>query len=166
VNSNKEKAETGLFPKDSILELNTKKLGSSPSFLTITHMILSARRFRSYGILTINIAAEFCIWTEQQHNGSSISSLGLAKNFRSTEFHFRRQLSQLSDGMLNGSKRLAICELRQSETRPVPDLVFLADHTFLYKTGVWQNFSMTSPETLYIKNVINELSFLLVTHMT
>jgi hypothetical protein len=30
----------------------------------------------------------------------------------------------------------------------------------------WQNFAITSPETLYMKDVANELSFLLVTHMT
>jgi hypothetical protein len=46
-----------LFPKDYILELNTKNLGNSPRFLIITHM--SAKRFRSYGF--------------------SISSLGLAE---------------------------------------------------------------------------------------
>jgi hypothetical protein len=52
---------------------------NSPIFLTNTHMTLSAERFRSYGILTINVAAEFCTWTEQQQNGSLVSSLGLAK---------------------------------------------------------------------------------------
>jgi hypothetical protein len=52
------------------------------------------------------------------------------------------------------------------ETQPVAESAFLADHTFLYKTGFWQNFAMTSPETSYMKNVTNELSFLLVTHMT
>jgi hypothetical protein len=30
-----------LFLKDFVLELNTKNLGNSPSFLTITHMTLS-----------------------------------------------------------------------------------------------------------------------------
>jgi hypothetical protein len=53
-----------LFPKDSIPEVNTKNLGNSPSFLTITYTTLSAKRFRRYGILTINVAAEFCFWTE------------------------------------------------------------------------------------------------------
>jgi hypothetical protein len=28
-----------LFTKDSVPELNTKNLGNSPSFLTITHML-------------------------------------------------------------------------------------------------------------------------------
>jgi hypothetical protein len=60
VNSNMGKAEMELFPKDSILELNTKNLGNSPSFLTFTHTTLSARWFRSYGILMIDVAAEFC----------------------------------------------------------------------------------------------------------
>jgi hypothetical protein len=45
-----------------VLELNTKNLGNSPSFLTITHMTLSSRR--SYGILMINIAAKLCIQIE------------------------------------------------------------------------------------------------------
>jgi hypothetical protein len=44
---------------DSVLELNTKNMGNSPSFLTITHTTLSAKWFRSYGILTIDIAVEF-----------------------------------------------------------------------------------------------------------
>jgi hypothetical protein len=69
-----------LFPKDSIPELSTKNMGNSPSFLTITHATLSARRFRSYGILSIDVPAEFCIRTEQRHNRSSISILGLAES--------------------------------------------------------------------------------------
>jgi hypothetical protein len=43
---------------------------------------------------------------------------------------------------------------------------FWADLTFLCESGLWQNVAMTSPETLYMKNVINELIFLVVTHMT
>jgi hypothetical protein len=68
-----------LLPKDSVLELNTKNLGNSPFFLAITHMTRSTKRFRMYGILAINVATELCFWTEQQQNGSSISSFGLAK---------------------------------------------------------------------------------------
>jgi hypothetical protein len=45
-----------LFPKEFVLELNTKNLGNSTSFLTITHMILSAKWFKKYGILTIDVA--------------------------------------------------------------------------------------------------------------
>jgi hypothetical protein len=71
--------ETTLFPKDSILELNTKNLDNSPIFLTITHTTLSASWFRSDGILTIDVADDFCIRTEQWHNGSSIFSLRLAE---------------------------------------------------------------------------------------
>jgi hypothetical protein len=67
---------------DSVPELNTKNLGNSLTFLTITHMTLSAKRFRSYGILMIDIAAEFCFWTEQRQNGSSHLDLGLAKTLR------------------------------------------------------------------------------------
>jgi hypothetical protein len=64
------KSENELFPKDSVPGLNTKKLGNSPRFLTNTHMTLSTKRSRSYGILRINIAAEFCFWTEQRPNGA------------------------------------------------------------------------------------------------
>jgi hypothetical protein len=36
----------------------------------------------------------------------------------------------------------------------------------MYKTGFWQNFAMTFSETSHMKNVANELSVSLVTHMT
>jgi hypothetical protein len=48
-----------LLPKDFVLELNTKNLGNSSIFLTLTHMTMSARWYISYGSLTVNIAAEF-----------------------------------------------------------------------------------------------------------
>jgi hypothetical protein len=53
-----------LFPKEFVLELSTKHLGNSTSFLTITHTTLSSKRFRKYGILTIDVAAEFSSRTE------------------------------------------------------------------------------------------------------
>jgi hypothetical protein len=56
--------------------------------------------------------------------------------------------------------------LQQSETRPVAESAFLADPNFLFKSDFWRNFTKTSPETSYMKNVANELRFLLVTHMT
>jgi hypothetical protein len=59
-----------LLLKDIVPELNTKNMGNSPIFLTITHKTLSARWFRSYKILTIDVAAEFYIRIEQWHNGS------------------------------------------------------------------------------------------------
>jgi hypothetical protein len=68
-----------LFPKDYILELTTKKFRNTANFLTITHTSQFAKQFRSYGILTIDIAAEFYFWTEQRQNGSSVSSLRLPK---------------------------------------------------------------------------------------
>jgi hypothetical protein len=79
MNNSKEKAKMELFPMESILELNHKNLGNSSSFVTITHTILSAKRFRCYGILRIDVADEFCFWTEQRQNRSSFSSLGLAE---------------------------------------------------------------------------------------
>jgi hypothetical protein len=90
----------------------------------------------------------------------------IGRNSGSPKYHFRRQLSQISDGPINGSKRLVINELRQLKTRSDAKITFLVDHTLLYKTGSWRNFAMTSPETSHTKNVANELSFPLVTHMT
>jgi hypothetical protein len=155
-----------LFPKEFVLELNTKNLGNSTSFLTITHMTLSTKRFRRYGILTIDVAAEFCSWTDQRPKRIFNFQTRIGQNSGSPAYHFGRLLSQLSDGPLNVSNWLVICELRQSETRPDAEITFLADHTFLYKTGSWQNFAMTFPETSHTKNVTNELRFPLVTHMT
>jgi hypothetical protein len=42
---------------------------------------------------------------------------------------------------------------------------FWADWTFWSKSGFWQNFTMTFLETLNTKVAINEVRFLLVTHM-
>jgi hypothetical protein len=113
-----------LFPRDSVLELNTKKMGNSPCFLIITHMTLFAKRFRSYGILTIDVATEFRFWTEQRQNGSSVPSLRLAKTPKVPNTELVGN-SQFSGGLSNGSKRLAIYELRLSETRPVAASEFL-----------------------------------------
>jgi hypothetical protein len=62
-----------------VLELNTKNLGNSPSFLTITHATLSAKRFTSYGISAIDVAAEFC--SGQNSGGTDLQffCLGLAE---------------------------------------------------------------------------------------
>jgi hypothetical protein len=42
-------------------------------------MILSAKRFGSYGISKINFAAEFCSWSEQRLNGTKLLGLGLTE---------------------------------------------------------------------------------------
>jgi hypothetical protein len=55
-----------LFPKKFVLVLNAKNFGNSTSILTITHMTLSTKRYRKYRIFTIDVAAEFCSWTEQR----------------------------------------------------------------------------------------------------
>jgi hypothetical protein len=68
-----------LLPKGFVSELNTKNMDNSTSFLTITHTTLSAKRFRKYAILMIDVVAVFCFWTEQRWNGSSISRLRLAE---------------------------------------------------------------------------------------
>jgi hypothetical protein len=42
-------------------------------------MTQSAKQFRSYQILKIDFAAEFCFWTEQWLNGTQLLGLGLAE---------------------------------------------------------------------------------------
>jgi hypothetical protein len=54
-------------------------MGSSPSFLSVTHMILSVKWFRSYRILKIDFAVDFYFWTELWLNGTQLLGLGLAK---------------------------------------------------------------------------------------
>jgi hypothetical protein len=70
VNSSKETVKTGLFGYNSVRELNTKNMGNSPSFLSVTHTILSTKRFRSYRILKTDFTADFCFWTEQRLYGT------------------------------------------------------------------------------------------------
>ncbi len=88
-------------------------------------------------------------------------------NSESTEYHHGRKLSQLSDGSFYDSKWSAVSMLRLSEVGRIAEIEkFWTDLTFQHKSGFWWNFAMTSPETLYTKNVVKELSFLLVTHTT
>jgi hypothetical protein len=49
-----------LFPKEFVSELNTKNMGNSTSFLTITHTTLFAKQFRKSRILLIDIAFVLC----------------------------------------------------------------------------------------------------------
>jgi hypothetical protein len=70
VNSSKETVKTGLFGHNSVPELNTKNMGNSPSFLSVTHTTLSTKRSRSYKILKIDFAADSCFWAEQRLNGT------------------------------------------------------------------------------------------------
>jgi hypothetical protein len=60
----------GLFGYNCVLELNTKNMGNSPSFLSVTHTILSTKWFRGNRILKIDFAADFCFWAEQRMNGT------------------------------------------------------------------------------------------------
>jgi hypothetical protein len=46
-----------------------------------------------------------------------------------------------------------------------PESEFWPDWTFWSKSGFWQNFAMTFPETSNTKVADNELIFPLVTHM-
>jgi hypothetical protein len=82
VNSSKEKVKTKLFPMDSVSELNTKNLGNSPRFLTITPTTPSMKQFRSYDILKFEIIAKFCFWTEQWLNKTQVLGLGLTETVR------------------------------------------------------------------------------------
>jgi hypothetical protein len=155
----------GLFYVKFEMGLNTKSKRTLPYF----HWLL-IHPHRTNGLevtefcATIKLLKLFLDRTVAER--SSIFQSRICQNSGSPEYHFGRQPSQLSDGPLNDSKRLAICELRQSKTRLVAESVFLTDHTFLYMSGFWQNFAMISLETLYTKNFTNELSFLLATHTT
>jgi hypothetical protein len=62
--------KTDLFPREFVLDLNTKNLDNSPSFITHTHKIMSTKWFRSYGISTIDVASEFC--SGQKSSGTDL----------------------------------------------------------------------------------------------
>jgi hypothetical protein len=79
MNSSKEIVKTELFGHNSVPVLNSKNMGNSPSFLSVTHTILSAKRFRCYRISKIDFAADFCFWTEQRLNRTQPLGLGLAE---------------------------------------------------------------------------------------
>jgi hypothetical protein len=91
-----------LFPKEFVPELNTKTLGNSTSFL-----------IRKCGILIIDIAVVFCFFFDRTAVERIFNfPTRIGQNSGSPEYHFK---SQLSDGLINSSKRLGICELRQSK---------------------------------------------------
>jgi hypothetical protein len=71
--------KSGLFGYNSVWKLNSKNMGNSPSFLSVTHTILSAKRFRSYRILKIDFTANFCFWVKQRLNRTQLLGLGLAE---------------------------------------------------------------------------------------
>jgi hypothetical protein len=57
-------------------------MANYPSFLSVTHTILSAEQFRSYRILKIDFTADFCFWTELRLNGTQLLGLGLSKTLK------------------------------------------------------------------------------------
>jgi hypothetical protein len=125
-------------------------LGNSPSFLTLPIRLClldgsEVMEFRQSTSL-LNYVLDR---TAAERIFNFLSRIG--RNSRSPKYHIGRQLSQISEGPSNGSNRLAICELRQSKTRPVTKSAFLLDYTFLYKTRFWPNFSMTPREFVYKK---------------
>jgi hypothetical protein len=164
-NNSKEKVRRGLFGYDSVLEQNTKNLGNSHIFLSINHKSLSAKRFRSYRILKIDFTAEFCFWTEQRLNETQLLGLGLTEtpevpntiivgNFLSFPMVHNMALSNRRF-MSYDCQKLNWCA----------EIDIWADYTSRHKSGMWQNFAMTSLETLNTKIAATELSFPLVTHM-
>jgi hypothetical protein len=88
-----------------------------------------------------------------ERNLTSGSQIG--QNSTSPEYHYGRKLSQLSDGLQYSSKQSAIYDLRLLELNRSVESEIWTDYTFQHKSGVWQNFSMTSPETLNTKFAIN-----------
>jgi hypothetical protein len=103
---------------------------------------------------------EFCASAKLLKTELDSTTVGINKipktrwnwNFRFSEYHSIRKLSQLSDGPLNDSKQLAIYELRLWENGRVTEFGRnWADLTFQHKSGFWWNFAMTAPETSYKK---------------
>jgi hypothetical protein len=65
--------------------------------------------------------------------------------------------------MAPNGQRITSCDCQKLDR--FAESEFWADWTFWSKSGFWQNFAMTFPETLNIKVADNELSFPLVTYM-
>jgi 2C-methyl-D-erythritol 2,4-cyclodiphosphate synthase len=83
-----------LFPREFVLELNTKNLRNSPSFLTITHTTLSTRRFRGYRISTIDITVEFC---SGQNSGRTDLQFSISELLKLQMSRIPFQMTTLSD---------------------------------------------------------------------
>jgi hypothetical protein len=163
-NSSKKKVKTELFQTDSVLELNTKNLGNSPSFLTITHKTLSTKWFRSSRILKLDLTAEFCFWIEQRLNGTQLLGLGLTKTpevpniimvGNSLRFLMVHHMAPISWQF----KSYDYQKLDRSTK-----IEIWADYSSRHKNGVWRNFAITSIETLNTKNATKKLSFPPATH--
>jgi hypothetical protein len=60
MSSSKKKAKMEQLRPDSVPELNTKNLDISLRFPSVTQSTPFTQRFRSYGILNIDLAAESC----------------------------------------------------------------------------------------------------------
>jgi hypothetical protein len=71
----KEKSNMGLFRWDFSLEMDSKKVGKSPSFPSVTYSASSDKWFRSYRILNIDFTDEFCFWMEQRLNETELLGL-------------------------------------------------------------------------------------------
>jgi hypothetical protein len=54
-------------------------VGNSSRFPAVTDSASSNKRFRSYRILKIDFAAEFCFWIEQRLNGTELLGLRFTK---------------------------------------------------------------------------------------
>jgi hypothetical protein len=126
-----------LFPKDFVPELNTKNLGNSPNILTMTHMTLSTKQFRNYGILMIYVTTEFCFWNEQRRNGSSISSLRLAETLE--VLHNILEDNSLSFSMVyqTAPNGWGFASYGGRKLNQLLNQHFWADCTFLYKIDFW-----------------------------
>jgi hypothetical protein len=153
-----------LFHMDSVPELNTINLGNSPSFLTITHTTLSSKQFRCYRLWKIDFAAEFFFWTEQRLNRTQLLGSRLTEALEvPNTFTVGNSLSFLMVHNRAPIGQWFMSYYCRKLNRSAESEIW-ADYTFQHKSGIWQNFAMTSQETLNIKIAANELSFPLVTH--
>jgi hypothetical protein len=69
----------------------------------------------------------------------------------------------MAHNMAPNGQRITSCDCRKLDR--FAESEFWTNRTFSSKSGFWQNFAMTFPETLNTKDADNELSFPLVTHM-
>jgi hypothetical protein len=149
---------------ETVPEPNTKNLGNSPRFPSHTHTTLSAKWFENYRILTINVAAEFRLWKEQWQDGSYLLGLGLAETpevpntkryVTLSAFRWSTKRSQtVSDFWVTDIRNSTGCWIE------IPEKNWPS-----YTNQVFGKILPCPSQKIVYKNVANEPSFLLVTHM-
>jgi hypothetical protein len=126
--------------------MNTKKVSNSFYFPSVTYSDSSDKWFRSYRILRINFAAEFCFWTEQQLKGTELLGLGMTKTLE----------VQNTIMVCNSLSFLVVYKMapndqwfKSYDCRKLDRSCWIRNLGGLYlsaQVGIWQNFAITFPE--------------------